>query len=274
MLLPNVACYRACAKIFLGMYEELIFIDEYGDPASKGSPHFALIGLYIPYVEYENKVVPSINGLRMRYLFSLAAPLHDRKLRKGEYPFYAFKDHALKRSFYGDFVGVAEKFNMKIAVVIVRKSAYSAKYSGPKAKDKYRLALQFLLERMNYETKSDKVGVIIESRGEEKDKHLVCVAHGTCLVGHSSLRPGKFGVIFLNKNHISPGLELADLLLASAARVEMNKAGIARLGFKPPSAEWYDNVVYEKVIKPRYREGGKPNHAVKFFPDLKYKAHP
>ncbi len=240
----------------------LIFIDEYG---ASNSDFYALLGVYINGAHYLNSVVPALHDLRVKHLHAELAPLHDQEFRKGSYPYYAFSNiQRVLRPFYQDFVALLPGFNYKLVLAVIDQKGLKGKYVNPI--DAHKLALQFILEKFDINIISRLGGfskVILEARGKQKDQQLRCIFAKKCLVGKSYLQ-STFEPFFYKKGHLVPGLELADLLLASAWRIEVHRRGNQYPGNQMPKLSHYDQQVYNAGVGPKYLHPTR--YAVKFFP--------
>jgi hypothetical protein len=109
----------------------------------------------------------------------------------------------------------------------------------------------------------NSVDLILESRGENFDQTLTCVIANRCRLPSSfSYQPPIYHSFFFKKDDGVAGLEIADLLLASAWRVEYNanirtisanRAGIGTLApLSPVKVQAFDSVVYNLAVKPKY----------------------
>jgi hypothetical protein len=123
-----------------------------------------------------------------------------------------------------------------------------------------------MLERFEFNKQifaPNSVDLILESRGENFDQTLTCVIANRCRLPSSfSYQPPIYHSFFFKKDDGVAGLEIADLLLASAWRVEYNanigtisanRAGIGMLApLSTVKVQAFDSVVYNLAVKPKY----------------------
>ncbi|UZX16816.1 DUF3800 domain-containing protein (plasmid) [Thermus sp. PS18] len=271
----------------------VIFIDEYGTPKANNpqwnpKDFFALVAVFFQEDDY-NVAEKDFLRLKRTHFYSERVVSHDQKMRKARHPFYGFRDPSRMSRFYLDFASLAQKWTYSVVLVIIDKVlTYGNVSSNP-----YRPALQFLLERFDMTLSlSGTIDVIIESRGEDFDSQLRCVfapqnSRHNCrmpsAIGYA-LR-GNYLPFFFKKDDLVAGLEIADLLLASAWRIEYNQnlsqfeskrigrgltppsgsAGASAL--QPASVEPFDNVIYANAVYPKYLRGpGGTSYGLKLFP--------
>jgi hypothetical protein len=250
----------------------VIFVDEYGtawDSNKKANNNardiFAIIGVYFADRDAYSLAEKSFFELKNKFFFSKNVVAHDQKMRKGKHPFYAFRDTSKKSAFYHEFAQRAAQWNYDVFLAIIDQPAHFGKYVASPV-NPYRIALQFMLERFELNKQifaPNSVDLILESRGENFDQTLACVIANRCRLPSSfSYQPPIYHSFFFKKDDGVAGLEIADLLLASAWRVEYNakigtisanRAGIGMLApLSTVKVQAFDSVVYDLAVKPKY----------------------
>lgn len=250
----------------------IIFVDEYGTAWNKNRQAyndardiFAIIGVYFADRQAYSLAEQSFFELKNKFFFSKNVIAHDQKMRKGKHPFYAFRDASKKSAFYREFAQRAAQWDYDVFLAIIDQPAHFGKYVVS-PENPYRIALQFMLERFEINKKMsapNSIDLILESRGENFDQTLTCVIANRCrLYSSFPYQPPIYHSFFFKKNDGVAGLEIADLLLASAWRVEYNaniiKISEKRTGIGMKSSpsmtkvEAFDSVVYDLAVKPKY----------------------
>ncbi|WP_448377437.1 DUF3800 domain-containing protein [Fervidobacterium sp.] len=262
-----------------------IFVDEYGTPWKNGrraynDPRdiFAIIGVYFRDRKAYCAAEQSFLDLKDLFFYSRNVVAHDQKMRKGNHPFYAFRDSSKRDDFYREFAQRAANWDYEIFLAIIDQPNHFSKYISPS--DPYRIALQFMLERFEYNKRifaPNSIDLVLESRGKSFDSILTCVIANRCrLPSLFSYSPPNYHSFFFKKDDRVAGLEIADLLLASAWRMEYNAnigtilASRPHLGpLGPAKVEPFDIDVYNLAVKPKYLKPfgvtSSPVH-LKFFP--------
>ena len=263
----------------------IIFVDEYGTPWKNNRKAyndsrdiFAIIGVYFADRKNYSVAEQSFLDLKAQFFYSRNIVAHDQKMRKGNHPFYAFRHSGKRDDFYREFARRAANWNYEVFLAIIDQPAHFLRYTSPR--DPYKIALQFMLERFEYNKQifaPSSIDLVLESRGEDFDSALTCVIANRCRLPSSfSYSPPTYHSFFFKKNDRVAGLEIADLLLASAWRVDYNanigtiSANRAHIGpLRPANAQPFDRDVYDLAVKPKYLRPFGPTFGqvhLKFFP--------
>lgn len=272
----------------------VIFIDEYGvpngpNPSLSGTHQtqqniFAIIGVYFDSDSYQLAQRMFAN-LKKKHLYTDRIAAHDQDMRKGKYPFYGFTDPQKREEFYVDFANLVSYLEYKLVLAIIDKPLHykTQTQRGQNPQNPYRLAMQFILEKfdMNIPLANSSVDVIIEARGEKFDQQLRCIFANTnkgCRIPSRYPIQGNYRPFFFPKSAAIAGLEIADLLLSSAWRMELNnnlnylsskRANNGLPALNKVKVQNFDQHVFSMGVIPKYLKPigqTQSNIAVKFFP--------
>lgn len=197
-----------------------------GKPINEYDNYLTITGVIFTRTEYSHACF-EIEQLKKKYWKDsvyydsgekIAVCLHSRDIRRMNTP---FDNNSINRTaFLDDLTSVLENIQCKVISSSINIKSYieSDKYHY----DIYHMAIQLLIERYIYATKSKKKGIIVlESRNQNQDKKILKEINeffdkGTSIIKSKELKEKVVGVFFNkkwneSKSHTYVGLEIADL---------------------------------------------------------------
>ena len=139
------------------------------------------------------------------------------------------------------------RFSLKVVHATINKDALNARYEGAADENAYRLALQFLLEKVDRVNRDNKVLVADEAKQEELAA-IEMVANlqewGGGEVSGTTLTTVIDSLHFVPSNH-SPGVQMADLV---AYVLQRSRRGIEGHPDALAAMERLTNVVSEHTV--------------------------
>lgn len=213
---------------YQGQSEYIAFLDECGDHSlvkiDTDFPLFVLSLLLVRRRDYVETILPSINGLKLRYWDHEGVNLHSRDIRKAEGPFCILQDSARREHFMEELSDLMQSLPYELFIVGIRKDWLRNRYIN--ATNPYALALTFVMERVV--SCMEQLGqavlpLIAEARGANEDNSLKAVfydltSHGTDYVKKDRFQKFSFPLLFCNKRKNIVGIQLADLCAYPSAR--------------------------------------------------------
>jgi len=230
----------------------LAFLDECGDHSLvKIDPDFPLFVLALVVVEraaYRDTILPSLNGLKLRYWDHEGINFHSREIRLREGPFRMFLNKPIREAFMAEIAGLMQSMPYILFLTAIRKQQYMAQH-GANATNPYDLALELTLEAVVQFLEEKQVQVlpiVAEARGKREDDSLEKVFYRLMTRGTASVQADRFkrldcSVSFQPKISNIVGTQIADLCAYPSARHVLNPQ-------KP-------NPAFEIVRKHLYAEG-------------------
>ena len=211
-----------------GKTEFIAFLDECGDHSltkiDQDFPIFVLSLVLVNRGEYVSKIVPGLNGLKLRYWDHEGVNLHSSDIRKKFGPFTILQDPKRRVRFMSEMTDLMANLPYSLFIVCIQKDRLCKRYV--EAENPYELALKFVLERLVFwmeENNQIDLPIIAEARGRNEDKALEAAfhdltTHGTRYVSEGRFQARSFSVQFHNKLKNIAGIQLADLCAHPSAR--------------------------------------------------------
>lgn len=202
--------YALCGHTFAMTW--IALIDESGDHGLENidpaSPMFALTAAVYRQDTYLNKDLPAIAAMKHRFWSHEGAILRSYDINKKQGFFSFCVDPAERQKLYDAISELFHGSSAKLIAAVIDKERHKAQYHSPE--DTYRLAIQFVLERIFMMTgKGTKI--IFESRGRTEDK----IVGGWCGEisggGNYGGRQMECTSYFAKKSWNVAGLQMADL---------------------------------------------------------------
>lgn len=193
----------------------LVYIDETGS-VGKGAKEQSLLTLMAVMVD-EAEVQPLARRLKQIAKKHLGGypenfEFHGNEVWGGK-GFWAGRSHGDLIAAYEDVISVIKELDLDLARASIHKARLHERYGGKVDKDAYRLALQFLLEKIDRYAGTKKILIADEAK-EQRLKAIKMVADlqdwGAGVV------PGRELVNVIDSLHFvesdaSPGVQLADM---------------------------------------------------------------
>jgi hypothetical protein len=204
------------------------FLDECGDHSlTKIDPDFPLFVLSLILVkrkDYLSTILPTLNGLKLRYWDHEGVNLHGRDIRMKTGPFAFLNDMTRRDEFMSEISSIMRRLPYTLFVVGIHKDKLCKQYSD--AKNPYDLALTFVMERLFYWMRDHgqaSLPITAESRGRNEDNDLKATLFDVITKGTGHLSPEKlqrycFPMLFHDKRKNIAGIQLADLCAHPSAR--------------------------------------------------------
>lgn len=233
----------------------IAFIDETGDHGMANInpqyPYLGIIAVLYRRETYITEEVPALTRLKMDFWGHEGVIFHDYDIRKKVGPFRVLIDTTTREAFW---LALCEHFSQskaKIISAVIDKEAHAAQYNAPE--NPYRLAVQFVLERIHMEAGSG-VPIVFESRGKKEDKVLSGWCEEICNGGNFRGNQFDFDVSFAKKKDNVAGLQISDL--ACLPIIE---------GIRNPDTERADWVAVKSCIR-KSHDGRLNGWGLKIFP--------
>lgn len=193
----------------------IVYVDESGDHGMQSIdeqyPLFVLAFCVFHKQHYGEKVVPALEAFKFKHFEHDQVVLHEHEIRKEKGQFTIFNSRHEKHEFLNELTGIIEKSNFILISCVIDKR--KLKSGSEVSSNPYHVALghcmdalrEFLKEKNEHENRTH---VVFECRGKTEDKELELEFRRYC-DRHNSL---PFEIIFSNKQVMSSGLQLADLV--------------------------------------------------------------
>lgn len=202
------------------MKRYLLFLDEIL-PANHFD-HFSLVGFAVSHDDYQAKLVPEMDKLKIDLFGNTNVVLHEKEVNDARKttPFGIFQVPGKKKEMWDRVCVIFTTLKLPIFAVSIHSRDYPSIYG--ESRDPYHVALQLILENfLHFLVKNDGCGDIqLESTNtdpDQKDEQLTqhfhyLKANGTLFYGRRVIqrRLGSFSVNPKTLNIV--GLQLADLL--------------------------------------------------------------
>lgn len=245
-----------------GQTDYLAFLDECGDHSlvkiDRDFPIFVLSLVLVKRQEYVDTILPSLNGLKLRYWDHEGVNLHSRDIRKAGGPFTILQKTDRRERFMDELSHLMAILPYQLFIVCIRKDRLCNKYVN--AVNPYRLGLTFVMERLVFwmeQNSQNSLPIVAEARGKNEDNALKAAffdltIRGTDYVSSERFKRLQFPLQFHDKRKNIAGIQLADLCAHPSARHIL----------KPDQ----HNRAFEVVKKHIYHEGGGRVEGWKIFP--------
>ena len=193
----------------------LVYIDETGS-VGKGAnkqPHLTLMAVMVDEAQVQ-PLAKRVKEVAWKHLEWVPADFefHGNEVWNGQGPWKGKSPEELI-AVYEDVMGLLEEFDLHLAHASIHKQNLHEKYSGSADENAYRLALQFLLEKIDRYGTTLKILVADEAK-EQRLKAIKMVADlqdwGGGEVPGRNLRHIIDSLHFV-ESQASPGVQLADM---------------------------------------------------------------
>ena len=199
--------------------EVVVYIDESGDHGLRSIdskyPIFVLNFCIFEVDHFVNEAIPRINRFKFKYFGHNSTILHEHDIRKQIGDFQVLNSEARRESFLNELTQIIDEIDFQIIACVVDKVNFQN--SGWHVDDPYRVAFEFVLERLMLELESRgllhvKTWLIFESRGKSEDSLLQ--AEFTRLKNLNRFRRIQNSVEMrsVDKKANCEGLQIADLV--------------------------------------------------------------
>ncbi len=197
----------------------IVYVDESGDHSlqsiNKEYPVFVLAFCVFHKDHYSEKVVSALESFKFKHFGHDQVVLHENEIRKEKGAFRIFPSREHKTRFIEDLNVIIQDNNFILISCVIDKRRLKEQQEAPS--NPYHIALRFCLETL-YEFLEEKneqenlTHVIVEQRGPKEDKDLELEFRRICDGYNSMEKKLPFEVLFSNKQTMSSGLQLADLV--------------------------------------------------------------
>lgn len=228
-----------------GFSDYLVFVDESGDHGldaiDPNYPMFVLAFCVIQKADYMGKIMPAIQGFKLRHFGHDNIILHERDIRKDVGDFAFLKTKEKKQAFLGELTQIVADAPFTLICSVIRKEALKQKYADPA--NPYHVALGFGLERVHYYLQACGVGqakthVVVERRGKKEDTELELEFRRVCDGGNYKGERLPLEIVFADKKANLPGLQMADLV-ARPVGMSILRPGQANRAFEVLEGKFY-----------------------------------
>jgi hypothetical protein len=213
----------------------IVYLDETGDHSlelvDRDFPLFALTMFICEETIYNQKIIPTVNRLKIDYFGHETIILHSRDIRKAQKDFGFLTNPEVRNEFCGRINQIMSESEYTLIVSVIRKQEHKDRY-GIYAENPYDLALMFCMERLLpllEEIGQIKVQLIAESRGKREDDELMLsflriANQGTNFIPAERFKKIDFKLRFVPKAMNVIGTQLADLAAYPIARYVHNSS--------------------------------------------------
>lgn len=191
----------------------VVYVDESGDHSlesiDNNYPIFVLAFCIFHKIHYCESVVPSIEKFKFKHFGHDHIILHEREIRKEEYPFNIFSSKSERHQFLGELNELISINNFVLTACVINKEALGSKACN---ENPYHIALGYCLGTL-YDFLKEKgdhlleTHIIVERRGDKEDAALELEFRRIC---DDQNYPFKLRIA--DKKVNSSGLQLADLV--------------------------------------------------------------
>lgn len=197
---------------------QLVYIDETGSNGSRGAksqPLLTLVAVIVP----EDKVMPlaqELMGLARKHLGRRlpGVEFHGYEIWHGE-GHWSGREPAVLLSALEDAIGLLDVLDLDVAHASIDKAKLRAKYAGTADGNAYRLALQFLVEKIDA-LRPRENRVLIADEAKHEETQAVKMVADLQVLGMGQV-PGKQLTTVIDCLHYvdsasSAGVQLADMV--------------------------------------------------------------
>lgn len=197
---------------------QLIYIDETGasgTPGSRQQPYLTLVGILVD----EDKVKPlahAMTELAWKHLGWVPNPMefHGNQIWHGQGHWHK-KQPAQLLAVLEDAIELLESLDLAVAHATIDKKKLHERHNGTADRNAYRLALQFLVEKIDQLYPQPNRILIADEAKHEQARAVQMVAH--MQAGHLGEVPGRQLQTIIDSLHYvdsaaSAGVQLADLV--------------------------------------------------------------
>jgi len=230
----------------------IIYVDESGDHSLQSVdtnyPIFVLALCIFHKRHYSEAIVPALEKFKFNYFGHDQVVLHENEIRKEKGSFNIFRGKEERDRFLDELTEIIECSNFILISSIIDKRTLTK--HGNVNDNPYHIALglcieklhDFLIEKNQHKKKTH---VVVECRGKKEDAELELEFRRVCDGNNRMGIPLPFEIIFSDKQVMSSGLQLADLVA--------RPIGLSYL--RPEQANRSFEVLKEKF----YCDGGRDN---------------
>ena len=178
-------------------------------------PVFVLAFCVFHKRHYSERVVPALELFKFKHFGHDQIVLHENEIRKEKGVFRIFPTKKHKNQFIQDLTTIIAESNFILISSVIRKLGLKEQQELPQ--HPYHVALRFCLETLHQflEEKGEEeklTHIVFEQRGSKEDNELELefrrICDGQNLMGKNL----PFEILFSNKQAMSSGLQLADLV--------------------------------------------------------------
>lgn len=197
----------------------IVYVDESGDHGMQSIdeqyPVFVLAFCVFHKTYYSEKVVPALEKFKFKHFGHDQIVLHENEIRKEKGVFRIFPTKEHRERFMDDLTTIIEDNNFILISCVIDKRRLKEQQSTPS--NPYHIALRYCLETL-YEFLEEKneekylTHVVVEERGKKEDNELELEFRRICDGQNKQEQTFPFEVLFANKQAMSSGLQLADLV--------------------------------------------------------------
>lgn len=223
-----------------GRVAHFIYIDETGSvgKAARRQPLLTLVGVLV----HEDQVQPLAQTLRevaFRHLgwYPADFEFHGFELWGGQ-GYWKGMAPAERLAAYEEAIGLLDHLALEVSHASIDKQRLHSRYGGAADDNAYRLALQFLVEKID--TYGDGNKILVADEAKEQELHAIKMVADMTKVGGGEVPGAQIKTIIDSlhyvSSHASPGVQMADLVAYGLQRYWSGldkhpdaKAGIARI---------------------------------------------
>lgn len=228
----------------------IAFFDECGDHSlvkiDRDFPLFVLSTVIVERAAYQERIVPALARLKMRFWNHEGVNLHSRDIRRAHGDF-AFMQVPYKRAaLLAELSDLIKNVPITLFITAIHKQEHKERY-GMAATNPYDLALTYTFERVLHFLDGENeihLPVTAEARGKNEDNQLEAafyrmMTQGTRFIPASRFQRLQCPITFRKKTDNIAGLQIADLCAYPAARRVLNPG--------QPNQAW--DVVVDRIYK-------------------------
>ena len=197
----------------------IVYVDESGDHGMQTIdpqyPLFVLAFCVFHKRHYSEHVVSALEKFKFKHFGHDQVVLHENEIRKEKGSFNIFRSRDEKSQFLDDLTEIIDASNFILITCVIDKR--NLKTHADASSNPYHIALGFCLETLfeflhEKDQHEQQTHVVVECRGKKEDNDLELefrrICDGSNRLGHQL----PFDVIFSDKQAMSSGLQLADLV--------------------------------------------------------------
>jgi hypothetical protein len=197
----------------------IVYVDESGDHSMQSIdeqyPVFVLAFCVFHKRHYSEHVVPALELFKFKHFGHDQIVLHENEIRKEKGVFRIFPTKEHKNQFLGELTTIISDSKFILISCVIRKLGLREQQDLPQ--HPYHVALRFCLETLHefLEEKGEEkklTHIVFEQRGSKEDNELELEFRRICDGQNQMGKNLPFEILFSNKQAMSSGLQLADLV--------------------------------------------------------------
>lgn len=176
--------------------------------------------ILVERTEYEQKIIPAVNRLKLKFWDHEGVNLHSRDIRKSSGPFRFLHISELRNLFMTELSELMVQGEYRIYTTAINKVEHLRKW-GDRAENPYILALRNTMLEIALFLKNNgtaELPLVAEARGKREDGELEQAFYKLA----SDHREIDWTLVFQKKENNIAGIQLADLVAHPIARNVIN----------------------------------------------------